>query len=691
MFRMMKLHQNVKGKILSFTVSFSVLALTIVGAFAVSFKKANATYSQISYTWSNLEDLVLDFYPNHEDIESWFAYFGNSETVANPIGVDIFNAPNYLVLAALGNEPSQIAITVWKYGLSGGPTHSDGWYISNDRIRLNSTSGYVYQRVGLFYSDLDGYIVNRQGVYYTDYQIDVLQQFSFGQTTAGSQYINYTIMPNSYNIYNANYSYLTSQNIYGDNSSVITYAANLFGAPVSAYNNVCFAIGQQYYFTFSDQSILLDFVSEQSSNVVPVTFQKNGQAYVFNYSMDELVYTGRSSLSGVSNIGPGGVIAWNITPLINQWYFDSIIASHVDPSEVYRNYFAYNEAIISWVPYQDPAAQYEYYLEQFQNIVGHSYVANPNELPSYIISGNVGFSQDINAHVIMTGSSAGKVYFDSVAGQHAYDPDVLPNSILVISSAMFDTDFSDELTQEDQDVFDFFTGLLTPDVDLIVVLDHSKWTTLSINVTQGQGASIMSAQDAEYFKHNSYYQDWSKAPAFIKFYFTKGIEESFIVNEGVNSYSGMVFATQRYYTRITNAILAEGFNALQTALDKMTTNQNTFFTGAINSIGAAIYAIDTVAGKLDSIYKYLRYDVDLSDKLTKIVDKLEKIADNTDEQTHDYWFISLYNWLLQFAPSNSDFATWVSDLTSFENQLPDPEATPAATIIPFPTVTSSLG
>lgn len=124
----------------------------------------------------------------------------------------------------------------------------------------------------------------------------------------------------------------------------------------------------------------------------------------------------------------------------------------MEPADLYRNYFAYNEAIISWSPSSDPAAQYEYYLEQFQNIVGHSYVANPNELPSYITSGNVGFSQDINAHVIMTGSSAGKVYFDSVAGQHAYDPNVLPNSILVISSAMFDTDFSDEFTQEDQDL-----------------------------------------------------------------------------------------------------------------------------------------------------------------------------------------------------------------------------------------------
>ena len=345
--------KSVYKSFLAWFVSFSVIASALAGAFAVNVKKANATYSQISYTWSDLENLISDLYPNHEDIESWFAYFGNSDSINNPIGLDIFNAPNYLVLAALGNEPQQIAITVWKYGLSGGPTHSDGWYISNDIIRYNGTSGYAYNRIGLFYSDLSGYIVNRQGVYYTDYQIDVLQQFSFGQTSGGSQNINYTIMPNAYNIYNANYSYLTSQNIYALNSTVITYAANLFGAPVSAYNNVCFVIGQQYYFTFSDQSILLDFVSLQSSNVVPVTFQKNGQAYVFNYSIDELVYTGRTSLSGVSNIGPGGVIAWNITPLINQWYFDSVIASHVEPSSVYRNYFSYNEAIISCTGAQD--------------------------------------------------------------------------------------------------------------------------------------------------------------------------------------------------------------------------------------------------------------------------------------------------------------------------------------------------
>lgn len=700
MFRMMKLRQNVKGKVLSFAVSLSVLALTIVGAFAVSFKRAAATPANNIMTWSDLADLAYDQFPDNEIVEYFFLYFGNDPNVG--IGVDIFNSQDYLVLAAIGSEPGEIAITIWQWVGSGTDYHTDGWQIKQNSIfAKTSSTGGTYKRLGYFFSQM-GATWSNDRVSYDDSQIyrtgDAIVTSStldFATQSVGSYHNNYCIFPNSSNITNAWFRFYTSRPLYGYNSSVITYPQTIIGAPISRYNNICFSIGNQYYFTFSDQSILQSFIQDSGSAYVPVTFQKNGNTVTYNYYFDELYYTGRSSVNGVTNVGPGGVLAWNITPLVNEYYFDSVVHSHVEPSEVYRDLFANNEAIISWVPYQDPAAQYEYYLEQFQNIVGHSYVANPNELPSYITSGNVGFSQDINAHVIMTGSSAGYVYFDTVAGQYAFDPNVTPNSILVINGAMFDTGFSDPLTQADQDLFHFFTGLLTPDVDLIIVLPNGTWNDLMSQVydqyNQDPTYTKMSLQDIETFKHHTYYQDWNKAQYFVKFFFTKGIEDNFIVDDGNNSVSGFVFATQRYYTRITNAILAEGFNALQNALDTMTTNQNTFFTGAINSIGAAIYAIDTVGGKLDSIYKYLRYDVDLSDKLTKIVDKLEKIADNTDEQTHDYWFVSLYNWLLQFAPSNSDFATWVSDLTSFENQLPDPEATPAATVIPFPTVTASAG
>lgn len=678
-------------KILALFLSFQLIALAIAGAFAVQVKKANASPSNTIYTWSDLADLVYDIYPNNEIIESWFAYFGNDDSINNPIGINIFNSNRYLVLCALGSEPSEIAITVWRWNIGAQyDIHPDGWTIFQNRdvFGAGNSSGYVLYREGFFYSDISGYNTDRTSRSY-NLNSPTTNVFEFG-VDSQVYYNNQTVFPNKGTFFNGHYTVLTSRPLYQQPSSVITYEQTLIGAPISAYNNVCFTYGEQYYFTFSDQSILQTFVSEQSSNIVPITFNKGGQLYTFNYSMDELVYTGRTSVSGVTNVGSGGVLAWNLTPMINQWYFDSVVHSHVEPAGVYRDYFANNEAIISWAPVTDPAAQYEYYLSLFQESIGHNYVANPNELPSYITSGNVGFSQEINAHVIITGSSAGYVYFDSVAGQHAYDVNVPPSSILIIDSYMLENDF--DASGLGSESFDStFSGYLKDDVDLIIVVEN--WETISKNVTRWYmgpvnlpDSQIMSTQDCDYFKHHSYYQDWDKSYNDIHFYFTKGIEDNFIPNEGINSFSGFVFATNRYYSRICNAILAEGFNALQNALDNITNNENTFFTGMTNGIASLIAAINTGNGKLQNLYDYFKYEIKFSDKLESILDKLDRIGNNTDveSESNGFWIIPLYNFINSFAPSESDFTNAISEIQDTYEELPD---IPSTTPIVIPNIT----
>lgn len=656
--------KSVYKSLLAWFVSFSVIASAFAGAFAVNFGTANAQVSQTIYTWSQLADLVYDIYPNNESIESWFAYFGNDDSINYPIGEDIFSSNQYLVLAALGSESGEIAITVWKWLYDTNYYHNDGWQINNDLIVASSASGYVFYRLGFFYSDINGYELNITSQSFNLYPPLSNQAFSFGAAWQ-VQNSHLTVFPNTMTLYNANYRVLSSRPIYTPNSSVIDYEATLIGAPMSAYNNVCFTIGQQYYFTFSDQSILLDFVSEQSTNVVPVSFQKDGRVTTFNYSMDELVYTGRTSISGVTNIGHGGVLAWNITPLIGQWYFDSVVASHVEPSEVYRNYFAYNEAIISWAPIIDPAAQYEYYLEQFQNALNITPAVIPDQIPGYV-SQMATTNYPGNVTIKTAGFNAGFVNLNEM-------PDVGFDQVLVIDELAFDalTLGIEGIVSFQDNVFNTsFLQELLQQADLICIVQHQDFN------------AIIDGGYADYPDHFLYLDpnSWSWG----QMQFTHGLwYMTSTTSVGRNQYDVECcsIVTQRYLQHVNNWILADGIDFLYKALNGMSDNQTNFFTGALNSLGGVLAGIETINGNLTNLYNYFKFDVKLSTQLASIVDKLQKIVDNTniEGEENSFWIAPLYNFLKLFQPSESDYTSSISEIVSTLEELPDiPSITPVA-------------
>lgn len=88
----------------------------------------------------------------------------------------------------------------------------------------------------------------------------------------------------------------------------------------------------------------------------------------------------------------------------------------------------------------------------------------------------------------------------------------------------------------------------------------------------------------------------------------------------------------------------------------------------------------TIFGKLDDIYSIM---FTWDGLLKNISNKLDQIAENTSEEDPGYWFISFYNWVKRWEPSNSDFANWVDSWDDFTDDLPDPGS--GVTVIPFPT------
>lgn len=90
--------------------------------------------------------------------------------------------------------------------------------------------------------------------------------------------------------------------------------------------------------------------------------------------------------------------------------------------------------------------------------------------------------------------------------------------------------------------------------------------------------------------------------------------------------------------------------------------------------------LNTLDGRLSSILVSIN---SLSKILDSISQKLDEIAENTSEDDPGYWFISFYNWVKRWEPSNSDFANWVDSWDDFTDDLPDPGS--GVTVIPFPT------
>lgn len=95
--------------------------------------------------------------------------------------------------------------------------------------------------------------------------------------------------------------------------------------------------------------------------------------------------------------------------------------------------------------------------------------------------------------------------------------------------------------------------------------------------------------------------------------------------------------------------------------------------------------LDSLNGYLDDIYKYIKYWDSL---LTNISNKLDQIANNTAPEDPGYWFISFFNWVRRFEPTNQDFAFWVESWDDYTDALPDPGS--GVTVIPLPTAVPTV-
>lgn len=642
-------------KVLSFVLSISVMALTIVGAFAVNFSSASANAGGSMYSWVDFKTDVLNGYP----LEYWsnddFAYFDN--LVQTHI-----DDHDWLITIAIGADTSGIGGFVLDR-------------LSCCIISTNSTGAYKWA------NDSTGKLITIGGSfnYFSDPSFflcsDISQtpgrpivykgQLNNFHTSRFDNYVNWEsankFAPTSKTFSQSNAVIFTNQDIYDVGGNLIL-AKNLQYGPTPSYNNIIIKTGDQYYFTISDQLLIREGAAEDDMIQIQLGNSNNADwsdIYI-NYCID-FTYLALYGYPGITNISPNGILGWNITDILKYSDADLITFSQFSYSEKFGD----NQVTITRDNVPDPWSTYYDYLNKLLELTESPNHITDNNPPSYI------------QHQIYTSyksvtvaggsmSDAGCVLLNEI-------PDVPFDSILVCSTKLFDdlgnhVDILNVQTTTTQFI-NYLNPYLLNSIDLIVVVPDTDFEY----VLQGQP------------DHPDNFVNWNPYSWNIGvvsgqhgyFYYTSPS----IRDTGVNDVSGFAFVTQRYLQKCQNYMLSDGIKNLYIGLNDITKNQDSLISVVINGAGAVYSSVQLCFGKLDELYNLLN-DVKLADKLQLIIDKLDTISNNTEEGENNYWVSPLYWFIKLFEPSTSDYVNSIQEITDTLDELP---VIPSVTPVRLPT------
>ena len=665
-----------KNRFLSLVLSVTVLASTIVGAFAVNFSKASALKGSDIHIYT-LQNRVEQHFSN-TTITNFFQYVENH-----------YNDDGWLIMACIDEENDyKTAITVWDISF-GSPAHPDGFFFdTNGVIRRNASAvGYLWKVKAFFYSDSSTQYYCQYNISGGDMYNSAYAHFAFGNNPyEGGRYV----FPNEWNILSTPLTSYFSVRCYYMMSTSDYLEKNLYRSPVSAFDNILIQQSGRYYFTWSDNYCIRDVYNTNPDAEIVVTFEKeDGTTFVYsNYALD-FTYMALYSYPDVTNISPNGLLVWDVTDIISAWRPVAIVFSTVSPVSLDEDYFASNRVSIALEPEYNPWDDYYDYLNKWNDALNYNPVIPSEDLPSWIKnSTNLGFGVNSNIWFCTDYNEAST--FATVHFPLNY-LEVLPESIIVCSERLFlNVGDYDLPAYSDYNFHKFFYNIWNT-VDMIVVLSDDDWDGLFESYNEDTAKTEFDPSLAEMWQLNTHYFWYDDNILGIanvgQWFVIDGVSQD---NSHFNEYAGdrncYCFATQYYLQRINNHVLAEGFTVLEDALNSMNDNLNGYFPQVVSGIGTTFASIQTANGYLDKIYKSLNFDI--LGRLDTIVDKLETLVYNTDEQEHGFWILSVYDFINQFVPSMEGFSNWIGAIEDFGDSLPE---IPVITVPALPTSVPEIG
>ena len=674
------------GRFIAYTLIVTLMASVIAGALGVTLHFAKANVSE--------NELVL-----REVINSGREHFtGNTLTQFESM-VDIiednFDNANYLVCVACPTttfDSDCFHITLWQ-----APSGRNLWYMNS--------SGYLST-----YKSGDPYAY-AEAIYRADFICNVTDNYFVGGVVSGGGLIQYDI--NNLPKFSLNGSgglaapcgaAFTSSScglwfnrdirkLY-DNYGILYNSNMILDIPMVEFDIKVFWLGERKYITTVNQSIVIQSDPDKMFYVFEMgdSIETGHERVLLSYNSSSnsrgltLLPNGESFVSGLINVSPQGVYAWDISDI--EWssiyYFTLFEYPSTDVSGYAVNcpYYLNEEA-----PEPGSGGTPDSYTNSWSTFI--TYINNydtthvvPENLVDTIfgVNGFKLFPVDVSLpsstipsnNPVTTGIHTYKYHFSSLPSDIGLNYDlmdvcIIPKTFTGNYGLVFFYDDTLPAANKFVDYVDYKD--LLEQFDLIIVIDD----TLEA-LQENAWWEIFVPNDV--WSHVDYMAVSGSS--------SLGIQYTSDPLPG-NIESGFCIVTKRAIQRqqlyVFNDGIQKTYKLMSDYIDKRGDWEDSFLAWT----ASLFEQWQTLDGRLSNIYSLL-YGLNLSDWMDDISSKLDRLISNTEETIDPdlHWFPSLWNWVLQFKPSNNDFLVTLDVYDDNWDRIPE---LPAPTSIPLlPTI-----
>lgn len=425
------------------------------------------------------------------------------------------------------------------------------------------------------------------------------------------------------------------------------------------YELTTFYMGSQCYLTIKDQAEMRNIDPEKEDLTFWLTYADYDidpleiEYKEYSWVDVQLIENPGSVSNELSNISPLGVYAINIQNFISNG-FDRIMSSGLlDGSEDYGT--CVNLPII---------LQSEEEVQQQQNIVVwntfNTYIETYNT--THVVPQQLGdwlFGLNGSQLIPVSVNIPGELYRDATSGtaavQHVWEWGGLLAAESGFNYSLFDTVIMGTAPGSGVNLRYFYDDSLNPMYSTVGYYDfHNILHEFDVVIVVPDSAGILNG----YFNNTAYCGSSSGGVVY---------SSGSIVG---NVVTGFAFITEKAIKKQQLWNFNDGITKLYKLEVDYIDSEDKWKDSFLLWSASIFTSLDSLGGKLNEVLNYIK-SIDLT---------LKKIADNTDPGESNFWYVSLFQWVSQFAPTDNDFSVSLQQYDTNWDNFPE---LPAPTTIPL--------
>ena len=653
------------SRIIAFVLIFCMMA-GVLCAPAVPRAKADAVDAIYS---DDLRDYFLELHPRME--QNINRFFDMLDTALDPdnnyYACALYNGTDYLIcIYTSGN----LSMKTW-YSFSTNNYSGISRQPYNQNINVSRVA-YLFFESGNLLLD------------FTSTNVGLIGPIAFDFSNPYYS-LNYSAYPSSYNL-NAYHVYTSRDISFGSGDFTMTQNFFTGSAPpvIEDFTLFDFWLGDRHYISITDQFWLSRMDPEKMGYLWSISAPYEGGTSIFAYDDIVLIPGGQNFINGTFvNVPDGGIYAVDITGYnLNLW--DEIILS-----EIYEpvGFTVVARAINTPLNIQRPGGlpnssteTWNYWYNYINNYPTSAVIPENLGEVLYGVTGTKSYPVEvlapasiINAEITGPGAYFGEGYFQyhfDLNNNSALNYDILDvcvcseqNMLQNYVQAPYSIRwwYDDSLSVTYKDIKDVYFYDLFDMYDIVMIVDDPEGFIHNINTSYVYtGDSDLGFQ---YSSSEISTQYTMKGFAFVT---KKAIQKQLLFN--------------------FNDGITKSYKLMADYIEKRDLWDNSFLEWT-----TTLYTqIQTLDGRLDEngpIYRLL-LGWNLNTWLSDIASKLDQIVRNTSEDTSEVnpWYLSLWNFVSQFAPSENDFTNALDEIVDVFDDLPllpDPSPAPTIPLLPI--------